>query len=145
MKAAGYCLAALMSMALGNAQVAAPAKEGVVFGGMKLLPGYSCSPPTVIDGAWTISKKDGVTIRYWGGNVANVVHSVVKDARRDGTALWTKEQLLSGRKAELAMTKDGRLLISIEPFNFDAKVDSVEQATDALLMVLTYGESDDKR
>ena len=36
------------------------------------------------------------------------------------------------------MTKDGRMLIHIAPFNFEAKVESVEQATDMLLMVLTY-------
>ena len=40
------------------------------------------------------------------------------------------------------MTKDGHLLVSIAPFNFSARVDSIEHATDVLLTVLTYGDED---
>ena len=131
--------AALLSVASASQQVDGPSGNESVFGGMRLLPGYTCTPPQPIDGYWTISKKDGVTIRYQGGNVANVVHDIVEDARRAGSISWTKVQIVEGGTAKVAATKDGHLLINIAPFNFDAKVDSVEQATDVLLMVLTYG------
>ena len=142
MKIAAFCLAALMSAAFSVRQEQSSDQAAPVFGGMMLLPGYACTPPSAIEGRWTISKVDGATIQYSGGNVANVVHSWVRDARRDGTAAWAKEQVIHGRTAEVAMTKDGHLLVSIAPFNFSARVDSIEHATDVLLTVLTYGDED---
>jgi hypothetical protein len=138
MKLLGCIVLAALSWSGAQDVGTSAAKTDFVFGGIKLLPGYVASPPSSISSAWTISKKDGVTIRYTGGNVANVIHDHVQDAKRDGSALWTKEQLFGSQKAEVAMTKDGRMLIHIAPFNFEAKVESVEQATDMLLMVLTY-------
>ena len=122
----------------------APAERGWVFGDLKLLPGYVAAPPDSLNGSWTISKKDGVTIRYQGGNVANVVHDWVQDATRDGNVAWAREQDVHGRKAKVAATKDGRMLIHIAPFNFEAKVETIEQATDLLLMVLSYGAGDER-
>jgi hypothetical protein len=145
MKYLAGILVATLAVSGGGQDAAGPAKQGWVFGGLRLLPGYKTSLPSALDSAWTISKKDGVTIRYTGGNVANIVHSIVRDTEKDGTALWTKEQVLNGRTADVALTKDGRLLISISPFNFEAKVDSIEQATDVLLMVLTYADGEEQK
>ncbi len=124
---------------------AAPAGPELAFGGIRMLPGYRSHVPAGDHPEWAVSKEGGVTIRYDGGNVANVVHNHVRDAAADGSALWTREQVLNGRRVDVAMTRDGRLLVSIEPFNFEARVESAEQATDVLLMVLTHVSVDERK
>ena len=56
MKIAAFCLAALMSAAFSVRQEQSSDQAAPVFGGMRLLPGYACTPPSAIEGRWTISK-----------------------------------------------------------------------------------------
>jgi len=114
-------------------------------GGIRLLSGYryTCDDPGPCPYG-SLSKQGGVTIKYFGGQTANYVEA----AREKKNVAWTRDQIVSGEKVQVAMTKDGKLLVTFDRGlarnNFVADVKSVEDASDMLLMVLGFSSPVEK-
>ena len=136
-------LAILASLLVGSGQqeMTSSADTGWPLGGVRLLPGYRyLSQSTEGCPCGTIERADkkGVRIVHTAGNVPHVVD----DARKKDNLAWERRQRVNGWDAEIGMSKDGRLLVSYGLVNFTAKIDSIEDAADVLLMILGFPAPD---
>jgi hypothetical protein len=115
-------------------------------GKMVLLPGYQherlAGIDTLVGRIW---KDNGLSIRYDIGALAG------NQISNNPNLQWSREQMVSGKRMQVGMTKN-RLLIIVfsapvaaapaisrdSPANFYATVTSDEDIADMILMVMTY-------
>jgi len=111
-------------------------------GGIRLLPGYTHQLKQGFDSeVGTISKAGGVTIQYDIGELAgNYAECDPKLCGWTKGEVWRKKQTIKGQAVVLVYTQEKTLIVSFPESraNFYATVDSSEQLTEMLLMVLTY-------
>ena len=119
-------------------------------GGIQLLPGYEHKTLRGIDSRpGVIEKEGGLKIYYDIGRITQPgearfggdFHDAAERFGHDKTsALWYKEQVVNGQPAHIAYGKDHLLHVSFPQggINFSTKAETVEDVTEALLMLLTY-------
>lgn len=113
-------------------------------GNIKLLPEYTHEAGRGIDSAvGSISKKDGLTIRYdIGGMAGNYTESRVANNKEN--IVWQKRQKVNDDDLLIAYFKDGQIMASYfkASANFLAKTNSQEDIVDFLVMVMTYNSGE---
>jgi len=117
-------------------------------GGMQLLSGYAHRPLQGIDSiVGEIVKDGGLKISYEIGHVSKPGEPMVGGGFRDRPKLmpkenmrWYREQTINGQPVHMAFSKKSTLLVSFpeKGMNFRATIQSSEQFADAMLMILTY-------
>jgi hypothetical protein len=119
----------------------AAGQEPPVPGSISLLPGYHHRAGQGIDSqTGVIWKKGALTIHYdigeLAGNYAECGHLC---GWTDGE-VWRREQVLQGQKVICVFTSKKRLVVSFPEShaNFYATVQTDEELTDMLLMLLTF-------
>lgn len=134
-----------------------------VYGGIKLLDGYKYKTGKAIDAvAGTIYKPKGMLIEFEAG----FSQGYAADKKRMEQFEWYKEQTVNGRTVRIAFIKPnvktgrepdkprspefGSIMVITIPLgddganaiNFWGEVLSLQEATDFLLMVLTFNETE---
>ena len=117
-------------------------------GGMRLLDGFEHQALEGIDSkVGVIQKKKGLKINYEIGTLPKAgmprmggQFTDKAKALPEVDLTWYREQTINGQAVHLAKRKDGVLLVSFpqKGINFSAQIDSEEELTDALLMILSY-------
>jgi hypothetical protein len=126
-------------------QAAPPADGDSGPGGIHLLEGYQHQREQGEDSSpGRIWKEGGLTIRYDIGMLAGNYAQGRSKAER----VWTKQQTVNGRRADIVKSKDGMVYVSFAsekddkrgdyPANFVATVKNDEEMADLLLIALTY-------
>lgn len=134
-----------------------------IFGGIKLLDGYKYKTGKAVDAvAGTIYKPNGLIIEFEAG----FSQGYAADKKNKEQYEWYKEQTVNSRKVRIAFIKPklktvwepdkprsselGSIMLVTIPLgnernnavNFRAEVLSLQEATDFLLMVLTFDETE---
>ena len=110
-------------------------------GGIRLLPGYRHHTGMGIDShVGRLWKENGLSIGYDIGVLAGNYTEYEAKVK----AVWFKEQVIGGRSVQLALTSDQMLYVTFPEVraNFFGRVQSEEDVTDMLLMVLTYAPTE---
>lgn len=132
-----------------------------IFGGIKLLEGYKYKTGKAVDSViGTIYKPNGLVIEFEAG----FSQGYAADKKNKEQYEWYKEQTVNGRKVRIAFIKPklknvwepdkprnpefGSIMLVTIPLgnernnaaNFRAEVLSLQEASDFLLMVLTFNE-----
>lgn len=120
-------------------------------GGIQLLPGYKHEEQQGFDSiVGRIVKPKGLTISYdigaipqgglrFGGSFNDQPKAVPENQLR-----WYKEQMVQGEPMHIAYLKDDSLMVSFpksipgKGINFHTKVKTIDEMTDALLMLMTF-------
>lgn len=133
-----------------------------IYGGIKLLDGYKYKPGKAVDAiTGTIFKPNGLTINFEAG----FSQGYAADRKNKEQYEWYKEQSVNGHTVRIAFVKPnlktvwepdtprspelGSIMLVTIPLgnernnavNFRAEVLSLQEATDFLLMVLTFDET----
>lgn len=133
-----------------------------VYGGIKLLDGYKYKTGKAVDAiTGTIYKQNGLTIDFEAG----FSQGYAADKKNKEQYEWYKEQTINGRTIRIAYIKPnlktvwepdqprspepGSIMLVTIPLgnernnavNFRAEILSLQEATDFLLMVLTFDET----
>lgn len=132
------------------------------YGGIKLLKGYKYKTGKAVDAiAGAIYKENGLLIEFEAG----FSQGFAADSKKKERYEWYKEQTINGRKVRIAFIKPnlktgwepdkprnaelGSIMLVTIPLgndeynavNFWGEVLTVEEASDFLLMVLTFDET----
>jgi hypothetical protein len=130
-----------------------------IYGGIKLLEGYKVKKDSAVDSvAWTIYKKEGLTIEFEAG----LNQGFAADKNHIEQYAWYQEQEINGNKVMLALIKPnlktvfepsdprsketGNILLVTFPLgiqqtnaaNFQAEILNEQEMIDALLMIMTF-------
>lgn len=87
-----------------------------------------------------IWREHGLTLTYDIGALAG---NHAQEHRGAGKYLWYKEQTFNGSQAQIVLTSDRTLYVTFpqDTANFYGKVETEQDLTDALLIVMTYHPS----
>ena len=119
---------------------------------MRLLPGYVHQPLQGFDSiVGKITKKDGLQINYEIGGIPKPGGLRLGGQFSDRPKLtpknqvrWYREQIINGQPVHLAYRKDNFLLVSYpkKGINLSVKIRTADEMAEALLMILTYPNTD---